>query len=299
MKEHSISNKFFNEGTIFKSTNNEKLQDIDKDYIISSFEKKGILIFRDFKFDPTNITDITDRFTLTYATDAPRRANLYDNKNVNTVDLGFHEMPLHSEASYSPSWPEIVWFTCLETSSSKSGQTTVCDGIKLWESLSEEAKNFFLSNPIKFELEFPVLKKKVGKGKRNWMLNSLGSYNGQIDWDRGIFSVNQTRSAVTESRILDKLVFSNHLMIIFSNEPQIKKYYVNNGDPIPENIMIEIKSKSKDLIYDIEWKVGDLAMIDNRRFMHGRRAYDPSQKRKIINIQTLKANYGFGTTTRK
>ena len=21
-------------------------------------------------------------------------------------------MPLHSEASYSPSWPEIVWFYC-------------------------------------------------------------------------------------------------------------------------------------------------------------------------------------------
>ena len=298
MKEHSISKKIFNEGSIFQSTNNEKIQDIDHDFIISSFEKKGIIIFRDFLFDPAKVTEITDKFTLTYANDAPRRENLFENKNISTVDLGFHEMPLHSEASYSPSWPEILWFVCLAPSI-KGGQTTICDGIKLWENLSAETKNFFLSHPIKFELEFPVLQIKEGRGKRNWMLNVLGSYNGEIDWDKGIFSVNQVRSAVTESRILDKLAFSNHLMIIFSNEPQIKKYYINNGEPIPKEYKKEIKTKSEDLTYEIQWKVGDLAMVDNRRFMHGRRTYDPNQKRKIINIQTLKANFAYGSTTRK
>ena len=33
-----------------------------------------------------------------------------DQKVVNNVDKGKEEMALHSEASFSPNWPEIVWF---------------------------------------------------------------------------------------------------------------------------------------------------------------------------------------------
>ena len=35
-------------------------------------------------------------------------------------------------------------------------------------------------------------------------------------------------------------------------------------------------------------------MLDNRRFMHGRTAILENEKREIINIQTLKSNFGYG-----
>ena len=74
------------------------------------------------------------------------------------------KMSLHSEASFSPSWPEIVWFYCQEAPSYK-GETTICDGIKLWDSLSLETKNFFLANPIKYQLKIPVNIKKSNSKK--------------------------------------------------------------------------------------------------------------------------------------
>ena len=40
-------------------------------------------------------------------------------------------------------------------------------------------------------------------------------------------------------------------------------------------------------------------MIDNMRMMHGRRKILGNEERDIINIQSLKANFGFGSTTRK
>ena len=225
-------------------------------------------------------------------------------KNFNTVDVGFGdgdqeiEMPLHSEASYSPSWPEIIWFFCV-TPSNQGGETTLCDGIKLWKNLSSNTKNFFLSNPICFDLEFPILEKRLGKGKRPWMLNSQGSSDGYIDWDTGKFYVKQTRFAVHETRHPEVLAFSNHLMVIPGQDPQIKKWTTVKGDSIPSDIMDEIKSKSSELTYDHKWKKGDLVMIDNKRFMHGRRAFEKGIERDIVIVQTERASFGYGSTTRK
>ncbi len=40
-------------------------------------------------------------------------------------------------------------------------------------------------------------------------------------------------------------------------------------------------------------------MLDNRRFMHGRRKFNFKEKRDILNIQTARANFAYGSTTRK
>ena len=79
-------------------------------------------------------------------------------------------MPLHSEASYSPSWPEIVWFYCYKAPK-ESGQTTICDGRSVYKKLKAKTKNFFLSNQIIYNLVIPYernmdknLNKKEGCG---------------------------------------------------------------------------------------------------------------------------------------
>ena len=40
-------------------------------------------------------------------------------------------------------------------------------------------------------------------------------------------------------------------------------------------------------------------MIDNKRFMHGRKAFEKGDKRDLVVIQTSLANFGYGSTTRK
>ena len=39
-------------------------------------------------------------------------------------------------------------------------------------------------------------------------------------------------------------------------------------------------------------------MINNKRFMHGRRAYEKKDPRDIVNIQTGKAQFGNGFVTK-
>ena len=46
-------------------------------------------------------------------------------------------------------------------------------------------------------------------------------------------------------------------------------YYIK-WEKIPDEIYKEIKEVSKKITYQIKWKNGELCMVDNKRFMHGR-----------------------------
>ena len=65
------------------------------------------------------------------------------------------------------------------------------------------------------------------------------------------------------------------------------------------NLEYSVKNVSDKLIFELQWKKYDLVMLDNKRFMHGRRKFNFKEKRDILNIQTSKANFAYGATTRK
>ena len=55
---------------------------------------------------------------------------------------------------------------------------------------------------------------------------------------------------------------------------------------IPNHIMKEIKEKSDSMTYDHLWESNDLLMVDNVRFMHGRRSFQKNVKRDIVIVQS-------------
>ena len=291
-----ISNKFEGHGAIVLS--NMQIDKLSRKEIIKIFENKGMIIFRNFKINPQKIIKFTDRFTTNYANDAQRRKKRLNQKQVHEVDYGNMEMALHSEASFSPNWPEIVWFFCNAPPPKNSGPTTFCDGLKLWENLDINTKNFFLKNPLEYKLEIPVGYKKKGAKEKKWFLNNNGAGEGLLDLDKGILKINQMRFAATESRIQDKMCFSNH--VLYKNtDPTIKKWGTIGQKKIPKKILENVQKVSDKLIFELNWKKYDLVMLDNRRFMHGRRKFNFKEKRDILNVQTSRANFAYGETTRK
>ena len=80
---------------------------INKKKVEEIFKKYGLVILRNFDFDEHSFYNFTKLFTKKYATETSRRKKTKNNQT-NYVDLGYHKISLHSEASFSPSWPEIV-----------------------------------------------------------------------------------------------------------------------------------------------------------------------------------------------
>ena len=123
-------------------------------------------------------------------------------------------------------------------------------------------------------------------------------FNTKINLKEGFVTTEFRRYAIVESRINGQLTFCNHLLAVFGTDPQIIKCTTSDGKKIPNEIYKEIKEVSKKITYQIKWKNGELCMVDNKRFMHGRSKILHSEDREIINVQTLFANFGFGATTR-
>ena len=296
MRKKQISNLFIDNGLILENSNSTKINKINKEKVKKYFEKYGVIVLRGFDFRPKNLTSFTDYFTETYAEDALRRSARFGTTNVKNVDHGFDEVDLHSEASFAPSWPEIIWFYCV-TPNINGGATTLCDGTVLWKKLSLEAKKFFLSNPIIYKLKIPVGVKKKNKGIKPWLLNNPGVGNCFLDFNEGFLNLNLSRFAVHEGRNSKYLCFTNHLLSV-SAEKQIINATVSENKKIPNKFLDEIKTKSENLTYEFNWKKKDLMMIDNRRFIHGRRAYRKNDPRDIVNIQSYRASFGYGFSTR-
>ncbi len=82
-------------------------------------------------------------------------------------------------------------------------------------------------------------------------------------------------------------------------DPQVLGWNLEDGSEIPDDIMSEVKEVSDRLTININWNDNELCMIDNKRMMHGRRAILENEKRDILNIQSLRASFGYGSTTRK
>ena len=304
MKITELSDKIEDGGCVIEADGNKSLADIDRNEIVKIFENKGIILFKNFNIDKDHIVKFTDLFTLQYANDANRREIRFENPKLHNVDPGKMEMPLHSEASYSPSWPEIVWFYC-RLAPKKSGQTTVCDGRLIYKNLSQKTKNFFLSNQIVYKLKIPYERKKNNQSDseeiklKPWYIENPGVTDCFIDFKNKEIHLKQKRYAVVETRKSNKVSFSNHLQIILDRDPQVLGWSLEDGSKIPDDIMSEVKKVSDRLTININWNDNELCMIDNKRMMHGRRAILENEKRDILNIQSLRASFGYGSTTRK
>lgn len=289
----NLSSLFWNNGLVITPNQKKFLDRKNIHKIKDLFKKHGCILFRNFEFSPESYRKFTENFTITFAndtSDTQRRKKTTFGKNVREVDAGNKKMSLHSEASFSPSWPEIVWFYCKEAPLYK-GETTICDGIKLWDSLTYKTKNFFLGNPIMYKLKIPVEVKSKRKGKKNWQINSVGAYDTYLNLSAGELITKQIRFAMSETFIPGKLSFANHLL---HQKPyidkSIEKWGLQNGKKIPKKYINEIKKNSDNLTYFHKWKKNDILMVDNRRFMHARNFFKKDDPRIILNTQTLSSN---------
>ena len=102
-------------------------------------------------------------------------------------------------------------------------------------------------------------------------MNFQGSADGILDYEKSILKLHKFVLQSFIAGFQAKFVFLtiHYIKILIQqllNGAQFNK-------TIPDEIIKEVEEKSKLITYDLKWKKGDLLMIDNKRFMHGRRSF--------------------------
>lgn len=258
---------------------------IDSAEIIALYKSHGAILLRGFDFDVPKLREFTKAYCSgSVFNESPDRVLLDHEHNIQTVNGGRDAFPLHPELSREPWKPDVCFFCCL-VPPSEGGETTVCDGIEVVNRLPpdvraglEEARLMYVQPATTETLLYWTGSATPAEIELHRV--RTGCPYRFVRTPSGIMRV-FTRPALHKPMFSNALAFGNFLLFA--------RYYLGrsnfpvmiNGRPVPEAWVEAVDRVSAELTVAVRWQTGDLLMLDNSRFMHGRHAIGNPQERLI------------------
>lgn len=281
-----LSSFFENQGVILDGAG-VPLSRLDKETILSLISSGGFVLFRDFATNMREFTGLVERVSSRLSLDPAR--TFYSNV-AQKVDAGTGPVGLHCENGNSPFWPDVAWFYC-EKAAKKGSQTTLCDGRLVWLGLSKESRRLFTNKDITYqrtvgEQQWKDYVYHCRKGQLSMevirlehlqeLTSPISNAELQLQPDGSLYYT-CTVPAARKTLFSDELSFANSILGPSYNyeKPRIT---FSDGTDIPEVVMGEIERVTAEKTLNIDWKDGDIVMIDNTRVMHGRRAIEDTDR---------------------
>ena len=262
------------------------LLDLDAAAVITQYKAHGALLLRGFGTDLDAFHAFARQFSATaVVNESPGRIPLDPARSLYSVDAGDRAFALHPELSREPWKPDLAMFCCL-SAPGHGGQTTVCDGIELVRALPDEVRRGLEGRRL-------VYLKGVWPELLTFWLGTAtpddallrnppsGCPYKFMRLNDGRIARYFSRPALHKPMFADETAFGNFLLFARFNNGRPDFPLLDDMQPVPEAWLQAIKETGDRLAYAVEWQQGDLVMLDNTRFMHGRTAITDPIERQI------------------
>ncbi len=252
----------------------------------------GWAILRGFDVDMHKFSALTAKFCKTITFDPARE---YSEENTQKVDAGLGPIGLHIENGNTPVCPDVVAFYSTKAAFEGS-QTTICDGRKMFEAfdgalkkrwsqkmtvkrcLPEELWKRYLANehpavssPDEVTMEH-ILQFKAAIPNQDFTMNEDGS----LIYELQLYPVRP-------SSLSKGLGFANAILGP-SHNYEAPTYTLEDGSNVSDDEIEKLREIAECYTVEINWQDGDIAIIDNTRVMHGRRAIKDQDRRLFIGM---------------
>ena len=250
--------------------------DLDSSMIVELFKAHGALLLRGFGVDVPQFNSFARIFcTTSVVNESPGRRPIDPDNHIHTVDAGTGPFSLHPELSREPWKPDAAFFACL-SAPSRGGETTICDGIELVRAMPDAVRRGLENRRLlHIKQTWPqLLEYWLGTAEPDderlanppeWCPYQFRRIDGEI---LRIFS----RPALHRPMFAEGPAFGNFLLFARFNNRRIGYPLLDDGNPVPDEWLYAIRDTGEGLSAAIAWQPGDVVMLDNSRFMHGRRA---------------------------
>lgn len=199
-----------------------------------------------------------------------------------SVDAGTAAVGLHIENGNTPMPPDVIAFFSMRSATNGS-QTTVCDGAAVYRSLPTRLRNR-LSQPYSMTRQ---LSKKIWQtyvATASAIADSSTVTEEQLDefmraypgqsyqmQANGDIQYRLQIPAVREDNFAESPAYANALLgPSYNYEPP--EYRAYDGRLLEQALFEELAAICEEHTREIAWQDGDIAVIDNKRCLHGRRA---------------------------
>ncbi len=275
-----------NYAVLSPSTSDKSLLSIDQELVQEAYKSYGALLFRGFDLDTESFRQLTSQYcTHAVFNESPGRETVDAGSVIQTVNKGEEPFPLHPELSREPWKPDVCWFGCL-TPPASQGQTTICDGTKIVRKLPKNMLEELTNSRLRYRrLTSPEEVQYWLKG------DDLSDAALQAPPEDCPFTFERHNGNLFRSfsaPMLHKTMFSKELC--FGNFLLFNRFLNNDfsyptyedGTLVPRKLTNVIKIVGDACLVAVKWQAGDVLMLDNTRFMHGRRGIRDASQRRIL-----------------
>lgn len=262
--------------------------DLDPAAVGALYRAHGALLLRGFATDLAAFRGFTAQFCAgSVFNESPDRGVLDADANIQTVNGGGDPFPLHPELSREPWKPDVAFFACLSPPRAM-GATTIADGVAIVDALPPAVRAAFEHRRLRYIMPAPpeMLGFWLGTATPDaatlaappaWCPYSFPRLGGQIVRS---FS----RPALHRPMFADGPAFGNFLLFAryYLGRPGFPLF--DDLTPVPDALLDAVLAVAEAATVAVRWQRGDVLMLDNSRFMHGREAVVANDGRLIASF---------------
>ncbi len=208
-------------------------------------------------------------------------------------------IPLHNEQSYTRNWPLKIWFYCVKASP-VGGETPIADSREVYQRIDPAIRQRFIEKRLMYVRNYggglDVPWQRVFNTAGRHVVERYCDQQGiEFEWKPDDeLRTRQVCQAAARHPITGEQVWFNqaHLFHIASLEPQVREallgavdepdlprnVYYGDGDSIETAVLDDIRAAYQATQVTFSWQPGDILMLDNMLFAHGRRPYQGERK---------------------
>lgn len=272
------------------------LATIADDEVIDLFRAHGAVLVRGAPFDPVACDAFAKRFTASHFL-GYGRSPFPQVPTITTVNETQNALAPHTDNGirHEDQRPDLTWFLC-ERPAATSGETTFFDGVRVWNALPLHVQQRLLEQRVGFHMR--VAWRAMRLPDRAAFEQFVASLNGTIGATHPDESVDVDIhiAAVRRTRWTDELAYTSSLGLAGSSSFESLRVSLDGevdatGRPtFPGDIRRAIDEALAACREELRWRAGDIVMLDNTRFLHGRNGFSDPGRRMYL-IQTLRASF--------
>ena len=260
--------------------------------IRSHLSEDGWTLLRGFRPDMAAFSALTTALCRKITFDPARE---YGDANTQKVDAGTGPIGLHTENGNTPVCPDIVAFYS-PIAAFEGSQTTVCDGRAVYGAMSDVQKarwqrDMVVERYLPEQLwkrylanEHPAISRPEEVTPRHVEEFRAAIPNQDFDMlDDGGINYRLTVAPVRGSALSGGQGFANAVLGPSHNYAP-PRYRFGDADLVTEDEIEEMRALAETCTHEINWQDGDIAVLDNTRVMHGRRAIVDTNRQLFIGM---------------
>lgn len=277
----------------------------NREAVEAQLAKYGALLFRNFNVKTVEqfeqFMDAVSPATIEYGERSSPRTKIGKGVYTSTDHPEDQAILLHTEQSYTLSWPMKICFFCV-TPALRQGRTPIADSRKILARLSRDTREKFLQTKVMYVRNY-------GEGlglhwtevfqTRDKRVVEQHCRNASIEWewkDAERLRTRQTRPAIRRHPRTGELVWFNHALFfhftsleaatresilkLVSEEDVPFNTFYGDGSPIESSVLEEIREAYEREKVGFDWQAHDILLLDNMLTAHGREPF--AGPRKIV-----------------